>query len=562
MADQMRLTAVDLTNCDREPIHIPSAILPNGAMVVVDPETLVVEQAAGDTEGLIGTARDELIGKPLGGLLTAAQIRLLRDLAALPELQKPRHLLDPIFRVLPHRPIDASVHLSDGALVIEVEDADLNDRHVVNPLACVQQILEGLAEAPTLHALCQLATERVRAVVGYDRVMIYRFMDDDAGWVFAESKRDGLVPFLDLHYPAADIPRQARALYLKSWIRLITRVEYEPAPLVPPLNPRSGKPLDMSFATLRDVSPVHREYLRNMGVDASMSVSIIREGKLWGLIACHHASPRPLPRHLRAVCEIFGSMFSLQLEANQRAEMLAARAASRRRLGVIMQGLAIDNDYGAGLTGQLANLLNYIAAGGLALRTGYQRGGLAIRVNSGITTLGNVPSEDQIAALTDWLATVMDEGDGIFATDRLGEIWPAARAFADVGSGLLTVSVSREPNDLILWFRPEEVQTVTWAGDPDKPVEPAPNGGRLNPRLSFEAWKETVRGRATPWDISDTDAAFDLRVSLLEVILRRIDAAARERQRAWEHERLLMAERNVSTTLIQPGSEFKLGYER
>lgn len=534
--------AVDLTNCDREPIHIPGTILPHGAMLVVDPATMLIEQVAGDTAGLFGRDASVLAGQDLADLLRPEQIGRLRELIESSSLARPRHLLDPLLRVVPGRPIDASVHLSDGALVIEVEDADLADRHAVDPLACVQEMFDGLGDAPDLQAYCQMAAVRVRSVAGYDRVMVYRFMPDDSGWVFAEARRDDITPFLDLHYPASDIPKQARALYLTSWLRLITEVDYTPAPLLPAINPRSGLALDMSHATLRDVSPIHREYLRNMGVDASMSISIVSEGKLWGLIACHHHTPRRLPRHLRGVCELFGSMFSLQLEVRLRAEQLEARLLSREALSKIMQALAREDDYGAGLVAQQQPLLDYIAAGGLALRVGQTRGGVAIRVNGGITALGSTPDDDQIGALTDWLTKRMGDFEGVYVTDRLGEEYPPAKAYADVASGLLAVSVSREPRDFVLWFRPEVVETVRWGGDPNKPVDVGPNGIRLTPRKSFEAWAETVRGRSTPWLPSESDAAFDLRVSLLEVVLRRIDAAARERLRAWQHEQLLMAE--------------------
>lgn len=533
---------VDLSNCDREPIHIPGAILPHGAMLVVSPATWTIEQTAGDCEGLLGRPSLALAGHSLRELFSPAQIAQLSDLIEGSALVKPRHLLDPLLRARADRPMDASVHLSEGGLVLEFEDADSADRYAADPLACIQEMIDGLGEAPTLHAFCQMAADRVRAVAGYDRVMVYRFMGDDSGWVFAEAKRDDLSPFLDLHYPASDIPKQARALYLKNWLRLITQVDYTPAPLQPALNPRSGRPLDMSHATLRDVSPIHREYLRNMGVDASMSISIVREGKLWGLISCHHSTPRRLPRHLRAICELFGSMFSLQLEARLRLEQFEARLGSRKSLSAMMQALAQEDDYAKGLVAQASILLGYISAGGLALRAAPSRGGVSIRVNSAITSVGATPNDEQIAALTDWLSTQVKEFDGVFTTNRLGEIWPAAKEFAAVGSGLLAVSVSREPRDFILWFRPETVETVTWGGDPNKPVAVGPNGDRLTPRKSFEAWTETVRGHATPWNDFDNDAAFDLRVALLEVVLRRIDAAARERQRALEQEKMLMAE--------------------
>jgi light-regulated signal transduction histidine kinase (bacteriophytochrome) len=330
----------DLTTCDREPIHIPGAILPYGAMLVLDGVDLQVLQAAGDTEALLGLSVDALLGQPAERLFSSEQVFRLRGLAGEPDLVKPRHLLDPQLRISNRVPLDASAHRVDGGLVLEFEAAEISDAFAAEPLAAVQLMVEGFGSAASLYKLCQLATESVRHVARYDRVMIYRFMEDGSGWVIAESRDPELEPFLDLHYPAADIPKQARALYLKSWLRLIARVDYDPAPLVPEFNPRSGKPLDMSYAVLRDVSPVHREYLRNMGVGASMSISIIVDGRLWGLIACHHNSPRQLPRHLRAVCELFGSIFSLQIEAREKSEQFAARLASRAVLQKLMVNLA------------------------------------------------------------------------------------------------------------------------------------------------------------------------------------------------------------------------------
>lgn len=533
--------SVDLTNCDREPIHIPGAILPHGAMLVLECDTLRVLQAAGDLAGLLGQPLANLIDRPVDTLFSADQVNRLHALCKEPDLVKPRHLLDPLFRVVADRPLDASAHRVDGNLVIEFEAAEMSDPFAADPLAAVQIMIEGFGEAASLYELCQMATASVRRVAQYDRVMIYRFMADGSGWVIAESRAPELAPFLDLHYPAADIPQQARALYLKSWLRLITQVDYDPAPLTPTLNPRTGKPLDMSYAILRDVSPIHREYLRNMGIDASMSISIIVAGKLWGLIACHHNSPRLLPRHLRAVCELFGSMFSLQLEAREKSEQFEARLASRKILQELMLNLAGVEDYAYGLTQQTPNLLDYIHGGDIAL-DGSRGGGVAVRVEGDITFLGTTPDRAQITALTDWLTSYMTETEGVFATDRLSEIYAPAKAFANVASGLLVIAVSRDPSDFILWFRPELVETALWAGDPAKPMTTGPDGDRLSPRKSFEVWKHTVRNRALPWSPAETDSAFDLRVSLLQVVLRRIEAASRERAKAHERDKLLMAE--------------------
>lgn len=470
-------TKVDLTNCDREPIHMPGAILPHGVLLALDAKSLEILQVAGDTAGLFGMATEAILGRSPDQLLRPDQIARLRAMSHGSDLGKPRHLLDPAMRITPDHPMDASIHRVGNTLVLEFEAADPADPHIHDPLASVQGMLNGLVSSATLQAFCQTAAEHVRAVAGYDRVMVYRFQPDESGWVFAEACGERHAPFLDLHYPASDIPKQARALYLKSWLRLITSVDYEPALLVPALDPRSGTPLDMSHATLRDVSPIHREYLRNMGVGASMSISIIVQGRLWGLFACHHDTPRNLPRHLRAICELFGATFSLQLEARERAEHFEARLASRKQLQAIMRSLASGDDYGASLMAQADELRTYIDAVGLALQTS-GKGGVAIRVDNGVKSVGETPNNEQIAALTDWLTTRMDDTDGVFATDSLAELWPPATDFTGVGSGLIALSISVEPRDFLLWFRPETLRTVNWAGNPAKPVAEGPNGDR------------------------------------------------------------------------------------
>jgi chemotaxis family two-component system sensor kinase Cph1 len=531
----------DLTNCDKEKIHIPGAILPHGAMLVLDNESLEILQIAGDVTGLLGASFEDLLGKSVSTIFRTSQVEHLRALSANLSLLKPRHLLDPQMRVAADRPLDASLHRSNDALVLEFEKADIADRFAIDPLAAVQEMIEGLDGAPSLVDLCQMAAERVRGLAIYDRVLVYRFMQDGSGWVIAESKQDDLEPFLDLHYPAADIPKQARALYLKNGLRLITQVNYEPARLVPTDNPRTGEPLDMSQAILRDVSPIHRQYLRNMGIDASMSISIIVGGQLWGLIACHNYTPRLLPRHLRAICELFGSMFSFQIEALEKRDQFNERMSSRMVLQKLMLNLAGADEYARGLTEQSPNLLDYIHGGHASLE-GRRQGGVAVSVKGDLTFLGITPNKDQIVQLVEWLNAQMRDGDGVYATDRLGELWDLASGFADVASGLLVISVSPDPSDFIIWFRPELVGTANWAGEPRKVASNDPDEDVLTPRKSFEIWKETVRGRALPWSQPDLDAARDLRTSLLDVVLRRLTEAARERKIATNRDHLMMAE--------------------
>jgi light-regulated signal transduction histidine kinase (bacteriophytochrome) len=535
------ITPTSITNCDQEQIHIPGAILPHGAMLVLDRDTLEILQLAGDVTALLGATAEQLLGQSAALIFHPQQIENLRALSASLPLLKPRHLLDPQLRVADDQPLDASLHRIGDTLILEFEAADLNNRFAADPLAAVQEMIKGFHTAGSLLELCQMAVTRVRDVAAYDRVLAYRFMQDDSGWVIAESKQENLAPFLDLHYPAADIPKQARALYVNNSLRLITQVNYTPAPLVPQNNPRTGLPLDMSQAILRDVSPIHRQYLRNMGIDASMSISIISGGRLWGLIACHNYTPRRLPQHLRAVCELFGSMFSYQLEAFEKGQEFHARMASRVVLQQLMLNLAGADDYARGLTEQSPNLLDYIHGGETSL-DGRRQGGVAVSVSGDLTYLGVTPEKTQIEGLVAWLTTQLQGTEGVFATDRLSELFAPAKAFASVASGLLVISVSPEPSDFIMWFRPELVGTTDWAGHPQKTAIPGPNGDMLTPRKSFAIWQETVRGRGLPWSQSDLNAAQDLRTSLLDVVLRRITDATRERKQAAARDQLMMAE--------------------
>jgi light-regulated signal transduction histidine kinase (bacteriophytochrome) len=341
---------LDLTSGDHEPIDIPPGILPHGAMLVIDCDTFEILQAAGDTPALLGASAEELPGRTLESLFRPREVGRLRNLCDRHVLRKPRHLLNIASRARKSPRLDASIHRSGGFLVLEFEDADAADGRSIDPLVCLMDMIEGLDTATSMQSFCHLAVERVRSASGYDRVMIYRFSDDDSGWVFVESREQWLDSFLDLHHPAADIPKHERALYLENCFRLITQVDYEPSPLTPLVNPRTHQPLDMTQAILRDVPPVHRDHLRKMGVDASMSMSIISEGKLWGLIACFHHSPRRMACQLRAVCELFGSMFSLQLEARERAETALERGRAQAQVRLLTEEL------GHRVTNTLANI--------------------------------------------------------------------------------------------------------------------------------------------------------------------------------------------------------------
>ena len=426
---------IDLTECDREPIHVPGLIQPHGALLVLDPARLTVLRAAGDTPGLLGRTASSLLGHTLTKLFGPTRVKFLKAMRDQGDLATPVHALDPDLR-LGRLPLDASVHrarIGEGAsgrdvLVVEVEAADLPNAASRDPLATVQQMLAAVQAAPDLAAFCHAGTEVFRRLTGYDRVMIYRFLPDGVGWVFAESHREGLEPYLGLHYPASDIPQQARALYLRNWLRVIADVDDAPAPLLAGAKKARGGDasaehagaehagaLDMSQCILRAVAPIHLQYLRNMGVAATMTVSVIVNGRLWGLIACHHARPKRIPRHLRAICELFGHMFSFQIDAREQAEAYEHRHRLRRVREALVQRISGERELSEGLVRQWSDLLGYVDAEGAALL-----------VEGEFSAIGRTPNEDQVRAIVRWLARRHPD-DAVFATASLSALWEPAR---------------------------------------------------------------------------------------------------------------------------------------
>jgi len=381
-------------------------------------------------------------------------------------------------------------------------------------------MMTRVQEASEVSAFLQATAEAVRAETGFDRVMVYRFQPDNSGVVIAEARDEELEPYLGQRYPASDIPKQARDLYLRNRIRSIPDARYTPAPLIPALNSVTGKPLDLTFSTLRSVSPIHLEYLANMGVAASTSLSLVIDGKLWGLIACHHRTPRYLSQAVRGMCELFAQMISLQLGEKLANESQGERLRMRRIHAKLVEAIVgqhrLDEAF---IRNSSSSLMDYIPADGLAV---WWEGKL--------TKLGQTPTDEQLAPLVTWLNASVPEG--VFMTDCLAAHFAPARDYADVASGLLALSVSRSPRDYLLWFKPELRRIVTWAGNPIKPVDIADDGVRIGPRKSFAAWQETVREHSKPWGEHAAEAAQLLRGSILEVVLRHLRQARKSSGRS------------------------------
>ena len=517
---------VDLTNCDREPIHILGAIQPIGFLLALSPD-MVVERTSANVESFLGVAPEALLGRPLQEILSAEAVHSIRNRLTLIAG------VDGIERIFGCRfqaglaAFDVALHVSGGQIVIEAEPASGDHGDATNT---VRSMIARLDRAPSFADFLTEGARVVRAFTGFDRVMVYRFAPDGSGEVAAEAVRSGIGTFKGLHYPATDIPAQARALYRRNLLRMITDVNATPVPILPERD-AAGRPLDLSLSSLRSVSPIHIEYLKNMGVAASMSISIIVDDKLWGLFACHHYGPLAPSFERRSVCELFAQMFSMRLESRERKETVEFERRARDISDQLLGAVASDE-----------TLLNDPDWLGDILTNAIPADGVAVWINGSSAFSGQTPKADEFRRI---VAVLGERADGrVVATDHLAAMVPGAERFADRAAGMLAIPISRAARDYVVLFRQEMIRSVRWGGDPHKPVEYGPNGPRLTPRESFAEWKELVEGHSRPFTPSELRVAETLRATLIEVVLRMADEATVQRQQANARQELLIAELN------------------
>ncbi len=517
---------VDLTNCDREPIHRLGAIQSFGFLIVASSDWLVT-RASANLEQFTGIAHGDVLGKPISSIIHSPTMHALRN--RLTTMRGP-DVVERLFGVTlsDNGPIfDIAVHLSDGQVVIEAEPSQ--DGSQGGSTMSIRSMIARLDQAETLEAFFREGARQARALTGFDRVMVYRFDESGSGEVVAEAARAGIGSFLGLHYPASDIPVQARALYTRNLFRIIADIDAPNVFVVPELD-EHGRPLDLSMSILRSVSPIHIEYLRNMGVGASLSISIVVEGKLWGLFACHHYSARLPSFERRSTSELFGQMFASRLESRERRMALDFETKARRIADRLLTSVA-DN---ASLLDDPTWLIE-------ALADAIPADGIGVWINGRSALTGVTPSQPHFAELVRLLNR--NASGRVFATDHMASFWPDVDPAAIV-AGFLAIPISRSPRDYVVLFRQELVRTVRWAGDPHKPIEYGPNGPRLTPRKSFETWSELVRGHSLPFAPAERSVAETIRVTLIEVVLRLTDEANAVRQQANERQEVLIAELN------------------
>ncbi len=518
--------APDLTVCDREPITFLDRVQDFGFLVALANDWTITRASANlvsfldiDASAAIGTRLDSIIG--------ADAVHDIRNRMAMLYATGSERFFN-VKLLSTEKLFDISLHFVGEFLVLEGEFARSFDR--IEAASMVRAMMSRLATAATLPNFHRDAARQIRAITEFDRVMIYQFDASGAGKVIAESTRSGVESFLGLHYPASDIPQQARALYLRNSFRIIADVESITVPLLPEAK-TAGQALDMSSAITRAVSPVHIEYLRNMGVNASMSISIIVGGTLWGLIACHHNEAR-LPSFVsRTAAELFGSMYSMMLESRIRQDDSFEEQRARELADRLITAIAGNDDLLADPQWLQDMTRDMIDSDGIAI---YRAGE--------VFSNGMVPADNHVIELTKRLNT--SSPSKVFDTDHLVETYAPAAGFAGLAAGMLSIPISRMPRDYILLFRRERMQAINWGGDPSKVVEVNDAGTRISPRRSFAAFADVVRGHSEPFTGRDRRIGEAVRQAMIEVILRLTEVNSDDRRRATKRQELLIAELN------------------
>lgn len=476
---------VNLQNCESEPIHIPGSIQPHGFLIAIHDQQQSIDFCSGNVADFIGFTHAQLLGKNIDALFTGQSAQPFQDYLT----RTASHADIPLKITINEVALECVSHKSGSMIVLEFEKETKEATDSQSIYIQTRRFINHIETSNTLKSLCQNVTDEIRKITGFDRVMVYRFDEQYNGEVFAESRNDAIESFLGLHYPHTDIPAQARELYLKNLLRLITDVNYTPVPVFT-IDDGSTKNLDMSHAGLRSVSPIHVQYLQNMGVGATLTISLLHEQKLWGLIACHHYSPKYVSNASKVSAKLQGHFLTSQIRVREANEEYIVSQDVDRSLQVLTAGnMQIDRDTLTELAAS-PDLLNICHASGVA-----------IMVDDTIYKGGQVPADSDIMSLARWVTGNMNGSP--FCTDKLSSVYPAGTTLYDKAAGIIFHSLGGRNS--ITWFRHETEKEVHWGGDPEKAILKDEKG--LHPRKSFALWKEIVKGKSNSWLKPEQNAA-------------------------------------------------------
>ncbi len=516
MIKNTNLNPSELTLLKEPVINLNSQIQHHGVLLVLQEPELNILQVSRNAASILDLPLETLLEKNLEDLLDPYQIGRIRSRLAEDSLDftNPTKIWVKKSRE-DYTVFDAVFHRnSEGILILELEPAISEDNvPFLSFYHLAKASINKLQASANLEDYCQIIAETVRKVTEFDRVMLYKFDRDGHGCVVAEDKVESMQPYLGLNFPESDIPKPARKMFLTNLIRLIQDSQEEPVDIFPVLNPVTERPIDLSSSTLRSPYPCHVEYLHNMGVGASLTISLIKEGKLWGLIACHHPTPKFVSFELRKACEFLGRMIFSEISTREENQDCDYRMKLNDIQSSLIDCISQEDNFIAGLIKHQPNLLDLTSARGAA-----------ICFSGNYTLIGETPAEEDLNGLVTWLQNNVDEE--VFYTDSLAENYPDAEKFKNIASGLLAIPIGKR--NYVLWFRPEVIQTVNWGGNPNEAFEVNESEGnlRLCPRKSFELWKETVRLTSLPWQSVEIKAALDLRRAIVNIVLEQAEELA------------------------------------
>lgn len=510
----------DTAVCALEPIHIPGKVQAPGILLAADPATLEVAAASANAEEAFGVPAAAVLGRGLGDLLGTD---FANDLAGLAGRAAGIPGRDPLRRRLllgqPARPFEAVAHVQAGNLLVELEpDPSVLDFPVPSQ-DDLQKAVARLRDAGSLDDLGRVAAEETRRLTGFERVVIYRFDHEWNGEAVAEDVAADWVPLQGLHFPASDIPAQARDLYTRNRIRFVIDRDGVPSPLVALPSEGSaegeaggGRTIDLTYAQFRSLSPIHLEYQRNLGVNGSMSASILTGGgggmRLWGLLIGHHRKPRYVPPETRAAIRSLADMFALKLHELENRQVWDRQQDHLHAQSRLLCQMAGADDWVSALTAGETTMLDLFDATGAAVVAAGE-----------VTAIGETPDRADLLLLVDRLRGQRFE-DRVFVTDRLSQAVEEAQACRRVASGLLAATVDEAREDMLLWFRREVASTVAWGGNPHDAVIEEGGTVMVLPRRSFERWMEERRGYSLPWPVWQAEIARTLTRAIGDVILR------------------------------------------
>lgn len=491
--------------CGSLPIHYINLVQPYGVLLVLNKATLAIVQASENADEIFERSVEQVLQRPLYDFLDAASIDSFNQ-------KRVRYIKEkiPVALVISGKRVVALVHEKENYLLLELElqnGAHSQEAMFVDVYQEVKYAMAAIDQAVSTQEVCVIAAQELKKLSGFDKVMLYDFDENWNGTVVAEAMEAGMESYLGFTFPASDIPRQARALYLKNPYRFIPDRDYTPIKLYPVINPLTDSFIDLSDCNMRGVAAVHIEYLKNMRVTASMSTRIIHNEKLWGLIACHHRTAKPMSYQECSVFELLSNVISAKITALYNREQLFLSTQLNNRRSLLVEHIYNAGSISKGFEDSAAHLLKLFNAGGAALVQG-----------SSVIARGEVPAAEEMEDLLLWLSA--KNLQQVFCVNHLSEVYEHAASYAGVASGLLVIPINSRRDEYLILFRPELIHTINWGGNPAEAIRFETDAKNYHPRHSFSLWQQTVRNTSLPWKEEEFQAAEGIRSFIYEYVTR------------------------------------------